>query len=54
MFEVDLRLCCDWLCKVVVCFCYIVFDGAWRLNVMLGLVVIGDVHLVRVFVCRFC
>ena len=41
MFEVDVRLCCDWLWKVVVCFWFAVVVDDWCLNVMLGYVVIG-------------
>ena len=49
MFECDVRLCCDWLLKVDVCFCFAAFVGDWRLNLMRGYVVTGYVKLVCVF-----
>ena len=49
MFECDVRLGCDWLWKVDVCFCFAAFVGDWCLNLMRGYVVIGYVKLVCVF-----
>ena len=49
MFEVDLRLCCDWLCQVGVCVCFAVFVDDSYLKLMLGCVVGGCVKFVSVF-----
>ena len=46
MFEFDVRLWCDRLCKVGECFCFAVFVEEVCLNVMLGYVVIGYVKIV--------
>ena len=50
MFEVDVRLCCDWLLKADVCYCFAVRDDACCLYLMLGYVVSGYVK----FVCVLC
>ena len=47
MFECDVRLCCDWSCKVVF-FCFAVFVDDLCLNLSLGCVVIGCVKLVLI------
>ena len=47
LFEVDVRLCCDWLCKVGVCLCFATLVDDWCLNLMFDcvlpfLLMIGD------------
>ena len=53
MFELDVRLCCDWLCKVGVCFCFAAFVDGWCLNSMFGYFPIGNVNLVSAFVLPY-
>ena len=51
MFEVDVRLCCDWLCKLGMCISFFVDHRC--LNLMSGYVVIVYVKLVCVIVLPF-
>ena len=50
MLDFDAMLCCEWLCKIGVCFCVAVFVDEWCLKLMSGYYVDGFVKLVCVFV----
>ena len=50
MLDFDAMLCCEWLCKIGVCFCVAVFVDEWCLKLMSGYyVVVGYAK----FVCMF-